>query len=89
MEAAVTAVKRAELFQRRGLDEERALELADALHQRDGDLDDRRMCIECAHLQRDGGCFSARQGWIHGAAIYLHPVQTKLQRCGRFELQGA
>jgi hypothetical protein len=79
--------KRAELFMRRGLDEERATELAETLRERDRQLDDRRMCIECAHLQRDGGCFAARQGWIYGAALNLAPVQTMLQRCERFERQ--
>jgi hypothetical protein len=83
----VRMVKRAELFMRRGLDEEHAAKLAESLRQRDGEGDDRRMCIECAHLQRDGGCFAARQGWIHGAAVYLTPVQTMLQRCERFEWQ--
>jgi hypothetical protein len=51
----------------------------------DADLDDRRMCIECSHLQRDGGCFAARQGWIARAATYLTPVKNMLQRCERFE----
>ncbi|RZI75183.1 MAG: hypothetical protein EOP13_06310 [Pseudomonas sp.] len=83
----VRLAKRTELFKRRGLEEEQALELAEALRYRDGDFDDRRMCIECAHLQRDGGCFAARQGWIQGAALYLTPVQTMLQRCGQFEWQ--
>jgi hypothetical protein len=86
--AIVRLAKRAELFQRRGLDEESATELAETLRARDADADDRRMCIECTHLQRDGGCFAARQGWIHGAALNLAPVQTMLQRCERFEPQG-
>lgn len=81
--------KRTELFQRRRLGEERALELAVVLDQRDDDLDDRRICLECAHLQHDGGCFAARQGLIPSASVYLTPVQTMLQRCGRFELQKA
>jgi hypothetical protein len=85
--SVVRLTKRAELFMRRGLDEERATELAETLRGRDSQLDDRRMCIECTHLRRDGGCFAARQGWIHGAAVYLTPVQTMLQRCERFEWQ--
>jgi hypothetical protein len=80
--------KRIDLFKRCGLDEEPALHFATALCERDADLDDRSMCIECAHLQRDGGCFAARQGWIQGASVYLTPVKTMLQRCERFESQG-
>lgn len=80
---------RVQLFQRRGLAEQGAVDLAAVLSCRDADFDDRRMCIECAHLQRDGGCFAARQGWIQGAAVYLSPIRTMLQRCERFESQGA
>jgi len=79
--------KRVGLFKRRGCSEEQAGELAELLLLRDADRDDRRMCIECAHLQRDSGCFAARQGWIAGAAAYLTPVQNMLQRCERFEWQ--
>jgi hypothetical protein len=57
--------KRIGLFRHRGLDQAAAGELAELLALRDADLDDRRMCIECSHLQRDGGCFAARQGWIN------------------------
>jgi hypothetical protein len=78
--------KRIGLFCRRGFDQAAAGELAELLVLRDADMDDRRMCIECSHLQRDGGCFAARQGWIN-AAPYLTPVQTMLQRCERFEWQ--
>jgi hypothetical protein len=80
---------RVQLFQRRGIAEQGAVGLAEVLRRRDTDFDDRRMCIECAHLQRDGGCFAARQGWIQGAAVYLSPIRTMLQRCERFEPQGA
>lgn len=83
----VRLITRTNLFMRRGLREERARELAEKLGQRDDEFDDRRMCIECAHLQRDGGCFAARQGWIQGAALYLTPVQNMLQRCAHFKLQ--
>ncbi len=79
--------KRAALFVRRGLCSEAATEQAQRLVLRDAERDERRMCIECAHLQRDGGCFAARQGWIPGASEHLTPVQTMLQRCGRFEWQ--
>lgn len=79
--------RRVALFVRRGLPEGEASALAEQLLLRDADWDERRMCIECAHLQRDGVCFAARQGWIHGASRYLTPVQDMLQRCERFEWQ--
>jgi hypothetical protein len=79
--------KRIRLFRRRGCDDVTAGEMAEQLALRDADLDDRRMCIECAHLQRDGGCFAARQGWLFGTSRSLTPVQTMLQRCERFEWQ--
>lgn len=72
------------LFQRRGLTEIDAELLADRLADRDYQRDDRRMCIECAHLQRDGGCFAARQGWIEGAAKWMQPIKQLLLRCEMF-----
>lgn len=83
----VHLAQRTALFRRRGFREKRALETAKRLRKRDDELDDRRMCIECAHLQRDGVCFAARQGWIEGATVDLTPVRTVLQRCGHFKLQ--
>jgi hypothetical protein len=78
--------KRIDLFKRRGCTAQRAGELAELLLLRDADFDDRRMCIECSHLQQDGGCFAARQGWM-AAARNLTPVPYMLQRCERFEWQ--
>ena len=78
---------RAALFQRRGREPELAQALARRLVQRDIDHDDRRVCLECTHLQQDGGCFAARQGRIPGASRRLEPVQDILQRCDRFEEQ--
>lgn len=85
----VHLAQRTALFKRRGLSEKRALEAAKRLRKRDSELDDRRMCIECVHLQRDGVCFAARQGWIEGAAVCLTPVKTMLQRCEHFDWEGA
>ncbi|HUD32038.1 MAG TPA: hypothetical protein VMR43_03345 [Variovorax sp.] len=86
--AVMRLAKRTDLFRRRGFDQSQATELAEALLRRDSEGDDRRMCLECSHLQRDGGCFAARQGWIQGAAINLAPVRTMLQRCECFQPQG-
>lgn len=78
--------KRQALFVRRGQSPADAYGLAEKALMRDADWDDRRMCIECAHLQKDGACFAARQGWLPGPR-HLTPEKTILQRCHRFEWQ--
>lgn len=75
------------LFQRRGWPEALAEAFADRLALRDQDKDDRRACIECKHLQRDGGCFAAVQGWLKGVSARHHPVADVLFRCDSFEFQ--
>lgn len=75
------------MFVRRGMSLEVASPLADRLAARDQDHDDRRCCIECRHLQRDGGCFIARQGRLHGTSRRHEPVVDILQRCPGFEWQ--
>lgn len=75
------------LFLRRGVPAERAEHLCDRLARRDHERDDRRMCLECSHLQRSGGCFAAGQGWIHGAERRLTPVPDLLGRCEQFAFQ--
>lgn len=84
---------RSGLFQRRGMSLDRAEHLADRLALRDMTGDDRRMCVECAHLQADHerfgrGCFAAKQGWL-GAGIpkSLNPLPDTLQRCPQFTFQ--
>lgn len=84
---------RAGLFERRGLPVDRAEHLADRLALRDLQGDDRRVCMECEHLQADHpqygrGCFAAKQGWL-GAGIpkSLNPLLDTLQRCERFTWQ--
>lgn len=84
---------RLSLFQRRGVPEHEAEQLVDRLLERDRDRDDRRMCVECAHLQpranRDGtdGCFAAEQGWLGNVGRYFSPIRTLLQRCPCFVFQ--
>ena len=80
-------IARLALFRRRGWGEEQATLFADRLAERDQDRDDRRACIECSNLQRDGGCFAARQGWFPGVDRRLAPVQNILQRCPGFAWQ--
>ena len=79
------AVFRLALFQRRGMAEQDAGALVDRLALRDQECDDRRVCIECSHLAKDGGCFAARQGWIRVADRRLTPIKTMLARCECFE----
>lgn len=82
---------RVALFVRRGQLEHEAETLADRLYERDFERDDRRMCLECKHLQRSGTCFAAKQGrLIHPpggtkAAEFFTPPQQLLQRCEGFE----
>lgn len=74
------------LMRRRGQTPEQAEYLADRLALRDQEKDDRRLCLECAHLQqpvyRNGprGCFAVQQGLMQGA-----PVLDLFQRCPQFE----
>lgn len=81
------------LFTRRGLAVERAEQLADQLSRRDHDRDDRRMCIECAGLQRppppsDGRPQAfPRCGPMSRASANRRPVEPAvdvLQRCPHF-----
>lgn len=77
--------RRIELFVRRRLDEDTAVDLAGRLALRDADDDERRVCLECTHLQSDGGCYAARQGWLHATPRNFTPVRDLLQRCDRFD----
>jgi hypothetical protein len=72
------------LFVRRGMSPDDADDLAERLTLRDRKGDDRRMCIECSHLERSGRCAMARAGRLDGADRRLEPVQTVLQRCEGF-----
>lgn len=80
-------VYRIGLFQRRGIDEGYAYELADRLLERDRERDDRRYCLECSHLQRSGACFAAQQGLLRDATRNHQPVRDLLQRCEGFSWQ--
>lgn len=75
------------LFIRRRWAPDRARDFANQLVRRDFERDDRRACIECAHLQRQGSCFQAQQGRIPGVRRDLTPVQDVLQRCPSFKFQ--
>ncbi len=78
-------VFRVGLLQRRGLTEAQAETLAERLLARDRDGDDRRACLECAHLSRDGSCALHREGRLPGVLSRTYtPVRETLQRCPGF-----
>lgn len=78
-------LKREALFGRRGHTATEAEALAAVAQRRDRERDERRMCVECKHLQQDGGCFAARQGWLLATPANFTPVRTLLQRCDQFD----
>lgn len=67
---------RVRLFQRRGLTEKQAWAWGDVLALRDQDLDDRRVCLECAHHI---------QGWKCRRGQPSLPAQ--LMRCPSFAFE--
>jgi hypothetical protein len=69
---------RLRMFARRGLDSLRATELAERLTVRDEQRDDRRLCVECAHLRRGWNC-------AKGDAVLV----DVLQRCFSFRWERA
>ncbi len=71
-------------FTGRGVGLAQSEALAEKLVYRDRDGDDRRLCLECGNLARNGRCVAAGRGQIAGASTYLEPVPTILQRCEGF-----
>jgi hypothetical protein len=78
-------VARVALFMRRGINATDADDLAERLHLRDVQGDDRGMCLECARLDRRGRCLAAAGGEVLGVDRRLEPVPTVLLRCEAFE----
>jgi hypothetical protein len=79
---------RVHLFtQRHGLDMTEAESLADGLVSRDRGMDDRRLCLECLHLQGEGGQWACGQKRRAGLLVGAVPDQvvTLLQRCNGFD----
>ena len=74
------------LFMRRGLSQADAEAWADRCAERDWERDDRRFCIECRHLQRDGRCLAARQGLVPDLDKTFHAgsLRLTLMRCTGF-----
>jgi hypothetical protein len=89
---------RVNLFKRRGVAEPRAEKLADALAVRDYERDPRRLCLECAGLQRGAPAYGnappnpPRCGPAAGKRLKFctsryEPVTQILQRCEAFTFQ--
>jgi hypothetical protein len=73
---------RTEAFERMGLSAPEADGLADLLHLRDREGDDRHLCVECQHVRAD------RVGWRCGALRGPIPREwfaIQLQRCPTFK----
>jgi len=70
-----------------GMDEGKALALADRLESRDFDGDDRRACVECSHLGNGGRCLAAAAGRLRNTDRRHEPVLDVLQRCEGFGLR--
>ena len=76
-------------FIRRGLLESESEKLADKLVLRDRESDDRRLCLECAHLSGRAGSIRCAQ-WQRaglGAAGVPAGLHLVLQRCDGFKDQ--
>lgn len=84
--ACARFVARVGLFIRRRVNATDADDLAERLHLRDVQGDDRGMCLECSRLDRRGRCLAAAAGEVLGVGKLLEPAQTILLRCEAFEL---
>ncbi|WP_157040287.1 hypothetical protein [Polaromonas naphthalenivorans] len=82
-----TMVERTALFNRRGLAALEAELLADKLVTRDRDGDERRLCLECAHLSGRAGAMRCAQWQRAGLGAPGVPagLQLVLQRCDGFK----
>jgi hypothetical protein len=75
-------VARVTLFLRRGINAADADDLAERLHLRDIQGDDRRLCFECVHIQA-GRCANHRQAGLQAPEVGPDLI-NKLQRCPGF-----
>jgi hypothetical protein len=78
--------RRLYLFTRHGLDYTEAEALADSLVTRDREGDDRRLCLECRHLQYGIGLWGCNQWRRAGLVVSGMPAEVikLLQRCEGF-----
>ena len=80
-----TLMARQALFCQRGAAPQDAERLADSLVNRDRDVDDRRLCLECRHLRGAGPyrCGNARAAGVH--ADLARGLVLILQRCHGYD----
>lgn len=74
---------RVHLFRGRGVSADMAETLADKLVQRDRELDDRRLCVECTRFTAGRRCDAWKRAGIGGPSVGA--IWLKLQRCPGFE----
>lgn len=82
-------VARVALLMRRGIDATDADDLAERLHLRDVQGDDRVLCVECAHLRGRAGAWAC--GTHVAADVGRDPagdLVTTMQRCAGFQSNG-
>ena len=81
---------RLEQFTNKGLRVSDAEMLGDKLVQRDREVDDRRLCLECIHLQGDMGRWRCANGIAAGVTVDManaplpRGMTQQLQRCPGF-----
>jgi hypothetical protein len=75
------------LFTKRGVDNSEAEQMADDLVLRDREEDDRRLCLECLHLQQTAGLWLCSRWRLAGLSVAGVPgeVVKLLQRCNAFK----
>lgn len=79
--ACARFVVRVSLFLRRGIDATDADDLAERLHLRDLQADDRRLCLECRHLAGRAGTW--RCGNHHAAGVGRELPRAMVTLAGR------
>lgn len=78
-------VARVGLFMRRGIGATDADDIAERLHLRDVQVDDRRLCVECIHLAGRAGAWRCSNHRAAGVGRDLPAVlTTTMQRCPGF-----
>lgn len=76
--------RRGRVFSRRGYCDDDLDSICEALALRDRGSDDRRLCIECRHLDDRGRCLRAAMGRLDGFPRRFDPLLVQLQRCHGF-----
>ena len=81
--ACARFVARVGRFEMLGIDTTDAEDLAERLHLRDLEGDDRRLCLECLHMRRDRRCGARTVADVPGGRL-IDAMPAILQRCDQF-----